>query len=631
MNEQVSVVAAVIASDISLLRAASINRFADQGIIWLDTCMEMTYLALKSQLESIDVPLEGKQVRCTWEAPNEYGRGVMTSTTAFALAKQVRRNPVEVAEELATELHRRVQELGVRVAATGPYINVSLGEGALADVLEAGTIALPQDQRKVMFEYIGANVAKNLHAGHMRNLNIGDALRRLLTVRYPNLVTDNHWGDWGIQFGIVIWAYKQNVDVRAYEQDPLAELQRLYVWGNAQKDTVENWEMLVRDEFKKLEAGEDENRRLWQEFLEVTRQEILTTLSLFKVPPTDLEQGESFYEPHMKELSEFCDRHGLWKSEGEARYIDFEEMAQSWEGISENRQAFVSKLGRCYLISSQGYTSYAFRDVAARFQWARDHEIDMAVTVTDDRQQHNFHQAFAIISYIASQPAFVDAFGREVAQRLALDRLVHVPYGRMQLESGDMSSRKGNVVALRDLYGQIETAVVEELKQRDLLDKAKDTSFLNTVTLAALKWHDLRSDPLTTVTLRPEEIVNFEGDTGVYQLYSYARLKSIRSKNASIVPNVYPDKLNDTERQLIEYIFTYQHVLLNAIEEFRPSILVNFIRTITQRINSWYGEYSLKDETDAQRQQAMCAFIVFVMELLEQHLKLLGIETVAEL
>lgn len=575
-----------------------------------------------------------------WQTPPDLTRGILTSNLAFRAAKDSGNNPVTLATELAANLGAFIAQskLPVTAEAVGPYLNIRLDPEFYPSLLTADLASnlVESDSRRVMLEYIGANVAKRLHVGHMRNLNIGDALRRILGLKYPNLVTDNHWGDWGVQFGILLWAYKQNVDQAAYQASPIDELQRLYVWGTAQEDTVPDWAELVRDEFVKLEQGDARSRSLWEQFVAVSKQELAHDLELFGIPPTDLEQGESFYEADMLSLREFMDTRNLWHSEGVARYIDYEELADRWVGIDKTLAASVASFGRCYLISSNGYTTYAFRDVAARLQWARDHRIDLAVTVTDKTQAHNFNQAFALICYLATLPAFAEHYGVTTAARLQWDRLVHIGYGFLQLTTGKMSTRLGNVLGLPELVGEVSQAAAAAISTRspELPADERDQRAL-AVALASLKWADLNRDPLTDVTLDPEAITRFEGNTGTYQLYTYARLRNVL-RRAGYVPSLElagETQLSADQTHLLDMLYTLPSAVKVAAAEYRPNLIANYVYDLSDLANRWYvssPKILELDQSDGRR-SASLQLIDQVTKQLAFGLSLLGIETIEEL
>jgi arginyl-tRNA synthetase len=567
-----------------------------------------------------------------WSRPKDPSHGLLASSLAFRQSKIDHASPMETAKNLATDLSSYLDKndlTAYEVVVMGPYLNLRLRRSSytqLAAIISDQPLTLVS-KRTVMLEYVGANVAKRFHAGHMRNLNIGEALRRLLKDKYGvGLITDNHWGDWGVQFGIILWAYGQNLDQDAYNEDPMTELQRLYVWGNAQKEKVDDWDALVRQEFLKLEQGDIVNRKLWQEFVSISKAELATELPLLGVPPTDLELGESYYEGRMKELTTFLDHEQLWKQEGSARYFDLVDLDAAYESF-----------GRCYLISSNGYTTYAFRDVAARLEWSISYNIQTAITITDKTQAHNFDQAFAIITWLAKNEAFRAQYGTEVSLRIVPDALVHVGYGFLSLTSGKMSTRQGNVLRMTQLIDEVTQAADAELARRDAdLDVVERYRRAQVIAVASLKWADLNRDPLTDVVLDPERVIAFEGNTGTYQLYTYARLRSLlrRAEVEPIVvpeiPSSHPAIYTPAEETLLSLCYAFPDVCEQAAREYRPNLVTTAIADLTARTSKWYeSTHVLKAE--ASRRALLVVLCTTISETLARGLDLMAIEVLEEL
>ena len=430
---------------------------------------------------------------------------------------------------------------------------------------------LKQSNEVLILDFVGANVAKKLHAGHMRNLNIGESLRRILKLKYPQLLSDNHWGDWGVNMGILIWGWKMEANLENYKKSPIDELTRIYVWANSQKENVEkwqNWDKLVRDEFVKLEQKDAENYTLWQDFVGQTKGNLEKDLKLMNVPTLDLDQGESFYEREVLNLWSFLEKNNIWQSDGKARFFDFEEICKKLPESSENLQlqkTFAS-FGRCYLVSSSGYTSYAFRDIAARIQWIRDLNATKMITITGNEQIHHFHQVFGICHYLASLNEFQAEFGQKVSDKLIWQNLVHISYGFLTLQTGKMSSRKGNVLTISDLFLEVQTEARQILSQKSQITEQIELETKSAkITLAALKWYDLNRGSEENLVLNIAEILNFVGNTGVYQLYTLARLKSILKKNAS-------NSQNNQNSQDLEKTETSQTQILQNLAKSKENL-----------------------------------------------------------
>lgn len=381
-------------------------------------------------------------------------------------------NPVaqnlEMSESLSTKSKTKLKN-----SSDSPK-NSELLSGSYA--LEVAS-QIPKESGKMMFEYVGTNVAKPMHVGHLVNTTYGESLKRIFQLFYKNIITDCHWGDWGVNFGITLWAWKEiskkqqngekielmiagkleTINLEDYDKKPVDLLVKVYVWGNQMKgqmldeNGVDQWDDLVRAEFKKLEDEDEQNLALWKNFVESSKVDVKEVLRDFGLPEFDLEQGESYYEPTMRVLIEWLDQEKLWEHEGAGRYFDFEKMSKSWQELEENQSKEykdngsqisdnlsdsaesnpvyskstysknlsqtakntktdfkkIASFGRAYMIQSKdGYTTYCFRDVSARLNWAIEHGCQIMVTVADHTQTHNFEQAYAIACFLSKQKNF---------------------------------------------------------------------------------------------------------------------------------------------------------------------------------------------------------------------------------
>jgi arginyl-tRNA synthetase len=623
------------------------------------------------------------EFKVSWQVPTLSSHGFLTSSLAFQLVKELNQTPVEIAILLKDDLQNFVNshQLPVRVLNKGPYLNLEmLQEFWLESLNSLDYPTLEQDKKVVIFDYIGCNVAKRLHIGHMRNCNIGDSLRRILSLKYPNLVTDNHWGDWGVNMGILIWGWKNyNHSTFLEGLELIDKLTIIYVWANNQKETCEDWESLVRNEFYLLERKDEINLKLWQTFIQTTKQDAKKDLSLLSVPDFDLEQGESFYESDMNWLTAFLEKHQIWEIEGEARFFDFETLANNWKNLDGKQRSKVSKLGRAYLISSKGYTSYCYRDVGARLQWARDYEAGYMITVTDKTQKHNFDQAFAIISYLATLKEFrtelkahfeskislhsdlkiinsinqelnqeknknnsedrfedeIESKTQRVIKNLNPDSFKHIGYGYLKLETGKMSSRKGNVMLLKDLFDTVKDSATQVLLQKqDNLEitQSELDKKASIVTVSALKWNDLKQFFEQDVIFDINTVLKFEGNTGVYQLYTFARLNSVLQKINQLESIDFENQINilsEEENMILQEIFVLSDCLEQICLKNEPHLLCNYLYEFCNKINKWYNDNPiLKSQNKIIIRKQL---ITKILSHLKFSLSLLGIETLERL
>ena len=539
----------------------------------------------------------------------------------------------------------------------GPFLNIDLSTESFNTILST-PFTLPviqQSQDHFWLEYFSPNIAKPLHIGHVRNVNTGVAIENLLRLKYPNLTTDSHLGDWGVQFGIILWSIKQlknskdftvimndipaTIDRSLEVTDPVDYYSKLYIWGNQQEESVEDFQGAVRQEFALLEQGDSENYTEWQKIVNACADANTSEVELLGMRPADYSLGESAYEKAVKELQSILDTHQLCLSSDKARYIDFTKILP--ESLPASIQPMLNaligngedtELGRGYLISSAGYSTYLLRDVAARLVWARDYNADKMLTITDVSQNHHFRQIIVYCAWLAIQPEFVRAVGEQVAARLR-DHIQHIGYGRVSLESGKMSTRKGNFVTAGSVIADTLAAAQKILKEKT---PSIDTDVLTTnseaITRAALKWNDLKTSLQQETKFSLESILNFEGNTGVYQLYTYARLNSILTKNSTESNgSVSANSLTPNELTLLRKIFLFSLTVEESLTSLEPHRITNSLYDLAQSANTWYSTTNVTHETDVNRKTTLLALCSRLTETLKAGNQLLGISTVSQL
>jgi arginyl-tRNA synthetase len=636
--------------------------------------------------------------RWSWSLPPDLQKGVLTTNQAFIEAKKTGQNPTTTAQELANkiELFLNQNQIPLSVSTIGPYLNLSLNDDSLASLLQTKNLQqgiIKDEQTKILLEFVSPNIAKPLHAGHLRNLNLSDALRRFLSLKYPNLKTEVYWGDWGIQISTLIWAIKKlnvetdeifklnyqeqtlNFGVKKgfyipeviidqnnylkklgdlHTEEDILKLTLLYIWATQQKEANKDLEIEIKKQFLELIDGDEHGLKILEIIRIISQESFVSQIAelnafndfkgdtLFTGDKIDYNFGESVYEKIATAIfTPFLDQHQIWQTEGKARYFDFEKM--DWSGFELELIQKYSKLGRCYLISSDGYTTYAFRDICARIHWAGGQvglpaiNADLMITLTANEQKHHFEQFFAILHYLSQNSEFRKKFGDKVADKLTPPHLKHISYGFLTLPEGKMSTRKGNFLTATDLLNQVitqakqvmlEKAGQKNTNQADIDYKAK------VVGISAFKWYDLNRDPASDMVLDIPKILSFEGNTGVYQLYTIARLFSVIEKNqasSQIIQTINVEKLNPEEKLILSKLWTFGFVINQAIEQYKPHLLCTYLFELATMVNSWYGKHSVASETDLIRKQTMLMMCQKVIEVMQFGLSLLGIEVLEQM
>jgi arginyl-tRNA synthetase len=527
--------------------------------------------------------------------------------TAMALAKALKRNPRELAQSVldAGPLPEAVD----RAEVAGPgFINLYLSDRWLAAHLEAlqgdPRLSVPETGRgrTVVLDYSSPNVAKPMHIGHVRSTVIGNAIDRLHRFLGFRVVADNHIGDWGTQFGKLIMGYRHFVDAEALEQEPVEELERVYVLSNDRAREDEDWLRQCREELVKLQRGDPENRRLWQEFVERSMQEFNRIYERLGVH-FDLVRGESHYND---ELQPFVDR---LRAKG---------LAQESEGACV---VFLEeeKLPVCLIQKSDGGFNYATTDLVTIEDRINEFEPEAIVYVTDQRQQLHFNQVFAV--------------ARRLGHRA---RLVHMWFGLMRSDEGIFAAREGNVIRLEKLLDEAERralAVVEQTSP-DMPAEAR-AEVARAVGLGAVKYMDLSQNPQSVVTFSWEKALALDGNSAPYLLYAYARISSVRDKYRERFPGRDPEAdpivLGEPlERRLAIRLARFPDVVRRAAELYRPNMLADYLYELAQVYSTFYQTVPFL-KADRGVRESRVRLCDVVAKTLKQGLDLLGIETPARI
>lgn len=553
------------------------------------------------------------------------GFGDYATNAAMVLFKKFNTAPAENPMQFAKALAKKISELDEKntfekIEAVGGFINFSLSANELLHNLE--TILEKSDDygrseigesRKVIVEYFQNNIAKPPHVGHLRSAVIGDSLVRILKFTGFNTTTDTHIGDWGVQFGILLYAYKKFIeaggDKSQIEKDPVVELNKLYVDMSAQIEANPELRDLGKEEFKKLEEGDEENRKLWQWFVDESLLDFEHYRKILNINAFDENLGESFYEDKMSAvLSDFEGKGLITVGETGEKYIDLED----------------DGLGRCILVKSDGATTYHLRDFAT-YIYRKTHPLENPgfyrnLYIVDVRQSHHFRQLFRVLEK-AGYPAETDS--------------AHIEFGFMSLPEGAISTRKGTTISLDNLISEAEKqalAIIQE-KNPELADK-EDVA--KKVALAAIKYFDLSHNRSTEIVFTWDKALSFEGNTGPYLQYTHARINGIDRKFSmvDVIGNNqthFVGDMNETEIQVARKLFKFGETIESVTDEFLPNLLCNYLFELAKDFNSFYEVNPIGNNSDKDRQIFRWRLAKATAQVLKNGLKLLGIEAPEEM
>ena len=524
----------------------------------------------------------------------------------MAVAKAHKQNPRQLAEAVVSQLNPDEIPASWEIAGPG-FINFRLDPDWLGQTL----LAIAQDDQlgvdpaanpeTIVIDFSAPNVAKSMHVGHIRSTILGDALTRVLRFRGHTVETDNHLGDWGTQFGMLIVGYRSFLDQAAYEQDPLAEMERIYKEVQARATTDAALADRAREELAKLQQGDTANTALWNEFMQVSRQAFERIYARLNVH-FDHWLGESFYNPMLaRVVQDLCEKNLARPSEG-AICIFYDENTE----LAETP----------FLIQKQdGAFLYATTDLATIQYRAETFQPNRIIYVTDGRQQLHFRQLFA-----AAQ-----SWGHGMA-------LEHVWFGTiLGADSKPIKTREGQPIKLAALLDEAEErarAIVQE--KNPSLSAAEQATVARIVGIGAVKYADLMQNRTADYRFSWDKLLALDGNTAPYLQYAYARIRSIFRKGGFTDWQPTPDMpvrlLEPEEQALAKQMLRFGDVLTEVERSYKPNLLANFLYELATQFNLFYQAYSvLKAPQD--RQPTRLLLCDLTARYLKTGLDLLGIET----
>lgn len=485
----------------------------------------------------------------------------------FRLAKTMKKSPQIIANELKDGI-----SLGneyEKVEVINGYINFfvnnkKLVENVLEEVEEKrenyGSSEIGEG-KNIVIDYSSPNIAKPFHIGHLRTTILGNSLYKMYKFLNYNCVGINHLGDWGTQFAKLIEGYKRWGTEYDIENNPIEELTKIYIRINDLCKEDESVLEQCRDNFKKLEDGDEYCVKIWQKFRELSLKEFQRIYDLLDIQ-FDSWNGEAFYTDKMQEVKDILEKNNkLVESEG-ARVVDLSK----------------EDMPPCIIEKSNGSTTYATRDLAAILYRARTYNFDKALYVTSYEQILHFKQVFETAKYLDLDEKYTNG-------------LVHVPYGMVMLKTGKMSTRDGNVVKIEDLLKEAiaKVKIIIENKNPELENKE---DIATKVGIGAVIFNDLYNSRIKDEIFDWDIMLNFNGETGPYMQYIYVRTKSVLEKVGYIpkLKDVNLDKLlNEDSVKVIKLLYQFNDKIIQAIEKYEPYIVARYLIEVAKTYSSFYN------------------------------------------
>ncbi|MBZ2085368.1 MULTISPECIES: arginine--tRNA ligase [Streptococcus] len=551
---------------------------------------------IASELASVIDSLDQEAILNLLEQPKNSDMGDI-AFPAFSLAKVERKAPQMIAAEIAEKINSQAFE---KVVATGPYVNffldkAAISEAVIKEIIEKGSDYAQQTEGKeqnITIDLSSPNIAKPFSVGHLRSTVIGDALSNIFKKMGYNTIKINHLGDWGKQFGLLMVAYKKWGSKEAVEANPIDELLKLYVRINAEIENNPALDDEGRLWFKKLEDGDPEATQLWQWFRDESLVEFNRIYKLLNVEFDSL-NGEAFYNDKMDEAVQILEEKGLLEESRGASIVNLDDV--------ELPPAMIKK--------SDGATLYITRDIATAIYRARTYNFVKNVYAVGQEQSNHFKQLKAVLKKMGFDWS---------------DDMIHVDFGLVTKNRQKLSTRKGNIILLEPtLQEAISRAKAQiEAKNPDLENKEQ---VAQAVGVGAVKFYDLKTDRRNGYDFDLEAMVSFEGETGPYIQYAYARIQSLLRK-ADFQPNAQANySLSDAESwEIIKLLQDFARVIKRASVNYDPSLIAKYAISLAQAFNKYYAHTRILDESPERDSRLALSYATAVV--LKEALRLLGVE-----
>jgi arginyl-tRNA synthetase len=508
-----------------------------------------------------DVDIEGIDFSEMFEYPPDPTMGDV-ALPCFKLAKVFRKAPPLIAGELAGFNYGDSVE---SVNCAGGYLNFKVSNAYLASSVlkeieekgdKFGSNTLGEGKTAVL-DYSSPNLAKPFHIGHLGSTVIGHSLKLIHEFCGYKCVGINYIGDLGTQFGKMITAYKLWGDEDTIEKEGIDATVALYVRFHEEAERDPSLEDAARAESKKLEDGDPENIAIWKRLVELSLKEYEVTYRQLGIT-FDSYKGESFYTDKMPEQVEKLRDSGLLKIDDGASIVDLTEYG----------------MPPCLILRSDGGTLYPTRDIAAAVYRKRTYDFDKAIYVTSAQQILHFAQWFKV----------VELMGYDWYKQL-----VHVPYGTVSIDGKKLATRKGDVVLLRDLFSMAidkVNAVMDE-KNPDLENREE---VAEAVGVGAVVFHYLFNSRIKDINFNMDAALSFEGNTGPYAQYTYARTCSVLSKADEPDCSINAVITDKSESDLLKTLSMFPEKVISALDDYEPSVITRYIIDVCSAFNRFYHD-----------------------------------------
>ncbi len=521
------------------------------------------------------------------------------SFPCFKLSAILRKSPVMIANDLASTI--TPDEYISKIESVNGYLNFTINRQNFASQVISNILSKQErygasnigDGKNIVIDYSSINIAKPFHIGHLSTTVIGGALYRIYKFLGYNVIGVNHLGDYGTQFGKLIYAYKTWGDKQTVENNGIKELTRLYVLYHEEAEKNPTIDEIAREYFKKIENGDEECVRLFKWFKELTLKDVVKIYDKLDVT-FDSYNGESFYNDKMNVvIDELKEKNLLIESDG-AKIVNLEKY----------------DMPPCLILRSDGASLYATRDLAAAYYRNKTYNFTKCLYVVAYQQNLHFKQIFKVL---------------ELLEKPWAKDMEHVAFGMVSLEDGTMSTRKGKVVLLEDVINKCVEKAYSIINEKNPTLEDKE-SVAEAVGTGAVIFGALINSRIKDIVFSYDKVLNFEGETAPYVQYTYARCVSLLNKADNEIGEYTIDNLLKQEYDLISALAKFEDVVLSSAEKNEPSLVTRYVVDVASLFNKFYFDCKILGEADNVKNFRL-ALTKATKTVIKNSLSLLGIKT----
>ena len=559
---------------------------------------------IAKKLEELDLGLSYDEIYDLIEIPPQDDMGDY-SFPCFSLAKIKRQNPAQIASEIKEQIGEL--ETFEKVETLNAYINFYSDKAFIQNQVLNEVLKEKENYGKkqigtgknVTIDFSAPNIAKPFHIGHIRSTVIGDAIRNIYKALGYNTIGINYIGDYGTQFGVMIAAYKLWGDKEVIDADPINELLKLYVRYNTEAEDDPKMMDAARQEFRNLEEGQEEAVELWQWFKDLSLKEFDRVYAMLDIE-FDNYHGESYNaaaEPRV--ISELKEKNLLVDSEG-AQIIDLTD----------------EDLPPAIILKSNGSSAYITRDIATAENRDIEYGYYKNLYVVASQQNLHFQQL------------------RKILKKMGHDYwedCIHIPFGLVSMKDKTLSTRRGHVIFLEDVLNKAIEKTKEIMADRDAdIENIDETAQI--VGIGAVKFQELYNNRIKDYVFNWDNLLNFNGETGPYVQYTYARAKSVLAKagKEEFAELDFKNLNTPEEMALIKSIAGFEDSLIKAHDKYEPSIVSRQIMEIAKNFNKFYNAHQIMvEDEDVKNERLALTYAASIV--IKEGLALLGIKTVEKM